>query len=207
MPPKIGLMRLGGLQKNSLIDYPGKVSCVLFLSGCNFDCPYCHNPDLVRGSLPCHASPDEKAVYEFLERRKGFLDGVVISGGEPTLNRNLILLCEKIKQIGYPLKLDTNGSRPQVIKRLIDEGLVDYIAMDIKTDPLHYSPMIVKNYNPGHILTSIKTIMEKAKTYEFRTTCVKSIVAEQNIENIAKTIRGAALYVLQRFRLRSPFCR
>ena len=97
-------MRLGGLQKNSLIDYPGKVSCVLFLSGCNFDCPYCHNPDLVRGSLSWHACPDEKTVYEFLERRKGFLDGVVISGGEPTLNRDLVPLCEKIKQIGYPNK-------------------------------------------------------------------------------------------------------
>ena len=133
-------MRIGGLQKNSLIDYPGKVSCVLFLSGCNFDCPYCHNPDLVRGSLSCHPFLDEKAVYEFLKRRKRFLDGVVISGGEPTLNKNLFRLCEKIKQIGYPLKLDTNGSQPQVIKRLINEGLVDYIAMDIKTDPLHYSP-------------------------------------------------------------------
>lgn len=192
-------MRLGGLQKNSLIDYPGKVSCVLFLSGCNFDCPYCHNPDLVRDSLPCHAYPDEKAVYEFLERRKGFLDGVVISGGEPTLDESLFSLCEKIKRIGYPLKLDTNGSQPQVIKCLIDEGLVDYIAMDIKTDPLHYSPLIIKEYDPGHILTSIHTIMETARAYEFRTTCVKPIVAEQTIESIAKTIRGATLYALQHF--------
>ena len=144
MPPKIGLMRLAGLQKNSLIDYPGKASCVLFLFGCNFDCPYCHNPDLVRGGLSCHASLDEKTVYEFLERRKGLLDGVVISGGEPTLDKDLVFLCEKIKQIGYPLKLDTNGSQPQVIKRLIQEGLIDYIAMDIKTDPLHYSPLIIR---------------------------------------------------------------
>jgi len=193
-------MRLAGLQKNSLIDYPGKVSCVLFLSGCNFDCPYCHNPDLVRGSLSCLASPDEKTVYEFLGRHKGFLDGVVISGGEPTLNKNLFHLCEKIKQMGYPLKLDTNGSQPQVIKRLIREGLIDYIAMGIKTDPFHYSPLIIKDYDPGNILTSIHTIMETARAYEFRTTCVKPIVAEQDIENIAKTIGGATLYILQRFR-------
>ena len=193
-------MHLGGLQKNSLIDYPGKVSCVLFLPGCNFDCPYCHNPDLVRGSLSYHAYSDEKRLYEFLESRKGFLDGVVISGGEPTLNKNLFHLCQKIKEIGYSLKLDTNGSQPQVIKGLIDEGLVDYIAMDIKTDPLHYSPIIVKDHNPGHIMTSIKTVMEKAKAYEFRTTCVKSIVTEQDVENIARTLKGARLYVLQRFR-------
>jgi pyruvate formate lyase activating enzyme len=193
-------MRIGGLQKNSLIDYPGKICCVIFLSGCNFDCPYCHNPDLVRGRLPRHACLDEKTVYEFLEKRKGFLEGVVISGGEPTLNKNLITLCEKIKQIGYPLKLDTNGSQPQVIKRLIREGLVDYIAMDIKTDPFRYSPLIIKDYDSGHIFTSILTIMETARAYEFRTTCVKPIVAEQDIENIAKTIRGATLYILQSFR-------
>jgi pyruvate formate lyase activating enzyme len=150
--------------------------------------------------LSCHPFPDEKTVYESLERRKRFLDGVVISGGEPTLNRDLILLCEKIKQIGYVVKLDTNGSQPQIIKRLIHEGLVDYIAMDIKTDPLHYSPIIVKDYDPGRILTSIHAIMETARAYEFRTTCVKPIVAEQDIKNIAKTIKGATLYVLQHFR-------
>jgi pyruvate formate lyase activating enzyme len=196
----MGLMRLGGLQKNSLIDYPGKVSCVLFLPGCNFDCPYCHNPDLVRGSLTCHDYPDERAVYEFLERGKGFLDGVVISGGEPTLDKSLISLCEKIKRMGYPVKLDTNGSQPRVIKRLIEEGLVDYIAMDIKTDPLQYSPLLVKDYDPSHILISIQTIMGWAKAYEFRTTCVKPMVTEQIVEDIAKTIRGASLFVLQHFR-------
>jgi pyruvate formate lyase activating enzyme len=194
------LMRLGGLQKNSLIDYPGKVSCVLFFSGCNFDCPYCHNPDLVNGGLTCHDYPNEEAIYGFLERRKGLLDGVVISGGEPTLDKRLFPLCKKIKRMGYPIKLDTNGSQPKVIRRLIDEGLVDYIAMDIKTDPLHYSPLIVKDLYPGHILTSIHIIMETARAYEFRTTCVKSIVAEDTIENIAKAISGAHLYVLQHFR-------
>jgi pyruvate formate lyase activating enzyme len=196
----MGIMRLGGLQKNTLIDYPGKLSCVLFLSGCNFSCPYCHNPDLASGRLTGNAWPDEKAVYDFLESRKGFLDGVVISGGEPTLDRGLFPLCEKIKRIGYPIKLDTNGSQPQVIRQLIDEGLVDYIAMDIKTDLLHYSPLIAKDYDPAQILASIHTIMETARAYEFRTTCVKPIVDEESIEEISKTIRGAALYALQNFR-------
>ncbi len=196
----MGLMRLGGLQKNSLIDYPGKLSCVLFLSGCNFSCPYCHNPELASGRLTGNAWQDEKTVYDFLERRKGFLDGVVISGGEPTLDKGLFSLCENIKQMGYPIKLDTNGSQPQVIKQLIDEGLVDYIAMDIKTAPLHYSPGLGKDYDPARILPSIHTIMETAKAYEFRTTCVKSIVDEHSIAKIAKTIRGATLYALQHFR-------
>jgi pyruvate formate lyase activating enzyme len=194
------IMRLGGLQKNSLIDYPGKLSCVIFLSGCNFSCPYCHNPDLASGRLTGNAFPDEKAVLDFLERRKGLLDGVVISGGEPTLDKGLFPICGSIKRMGYPIKLDTNGSQPQVIKRLIDEGLVDYIAMDIKTDPHHYPPLIVKDYDPGQILASIHTIMETARAYEFRTTCVRPIVDEQSIEKISKAIRGSTLYVLQHFR-------
>lgn len=193
-------MRVGGFQKNSLIDYPGKVSCVIFLAGCNFDCPYCQNPDLVRGRVLCQDVPDEKTVYKFLERHKGFLDGVVISGGEPTLDRDLIPFCEKIKRIGYPLKLDTNGSQPEVIEELINENFVDYIAMDIKTDPFHYSPTVIRDYDPRSIFTSIHTIMKKAKVYEFRTTCVRSIVTERTIENIGKIIRGARLYALQRFR-------
>jgi pyruvate formate lyase activating enzyme len=192
-------MLLGGLQKNSLIDYPGKVSCVLFLSKCNFHCPYCHNPDLVKGNL-CPSLLDEKTLYGFLEERKGFLDGVVISGGEPTLQQDLICLCKEIKKMGYPIKLDTNGSRPQVIKRLIDEQLVDYIAMDIKTDPFHYSPSITKNSKPHAIISTIQILMESVVAYEFRTTCVKPFVDLEIIEKIAKTIKGATLYVLQHFR-------
>ena len=192
-------MIIGGLQKVSLIDYPGKVSCVVFLSGCNFDCPYCHNPDLAKGVAPAPFL-DEIEVYRFLQRRRGILDGVVISGGEPTLQKNLFYLCEKIKQVGYPIKLDTNGSRPDVIKRLIHEGLVDYIAMDIKTDPLHYSPHIVRDYDPADILLSIRVIIESDILYEFRTTCVRPIVCEAAIERTAETIKGAKSYVLQRFR-------
>jgi len=192
-------MLLGGLQKNSLIDYPGKLSCVLFLSGCNFDCPFCHNPELARGCQDCPALLQEDGVFDFLETRKGFLDGVVISGGEPTLHHDLTDLCGRIKSMGYPVKLDTNGSRPEAIGELLEKGLVDYIAMDIKTDPLQYEPWIRKTCDPGAILSSIRMIMERAPAYEFRTTCVKPFINDVIIEQIARTIRGATLYALQHF--------
>ena len=192
-------MHLGGLQKTSLIDYPGKVSCVLFLAGCNFKCPYCHNPELVNRDLWLGPCLSEKTIYNFLERRRGLLDGVVISGGEPTLQKDLVLLCEKIKGLGYPIKLDTNGSRPKVIKRLINEGIVDYIAMDIKTSPFLYRPVISKTCKPEWILTSIRIILESAVPYEFRTTCLRPIVNERVIEEITRIIKGGSRYVLQRF--------
>lgn len=193
-------MVLGGLQKNSLIDYPGKVSSVLFLSGCNFDCPYCHNPALAKGSPLLSPPVNEETVYDFLESRRSFLDGVVISGGEPTLHKGLVTLCEKIKQMGYPVKLDTNGSRPQVIKTLADEGLVDYIAMDVKTDPFRYSPLTKEDYTPERILSSIKIIMESNLPHEFKTTCIKPLVDVSVIETISRLIEGSDLYALQRFR-------
>jgi pyruvate formate lyase activating enzyme len=192
-------MNIGGLLKNSTIDYPGKLSCGVFLSGCNFDCPYCHNPDLVKGCSLRSTEIDPQDIYRFIDSRKGFLDGVVISGGEPTLQEDLFDLCLHIKQMGYPVKLDTNGSRPRVIKQLIDEGLVDYIAMDLKTDPTKYATYIKRNCDITSILSSIQVIMESAIAYEFRTTCVKPIVTAQIIENICRLIQGAAVYALQRF--------
>ena len=191
-------MVIGGWQKNSLIDYPGKVSCVIFLSGCNFDCPYCYNPDLAKGTPAVVLN--ESFVLDFLKRRKGFLDGVVISGGEPTLNPELFALCKTIRRMGYPIKLDTNGSRPMVIQRLLDQGLVDYIAMDIKTDPFNYASFIQKDCDPEQILLSIRTIMKSTIPYEFRTTCIKPLVSETIMESIAQHIQGAALYVLQRMK-------
>ena len=192
-------MQLGGIQKNSLIDYPGKVSCVLFLSGCNFDCPYCHNPSLVNGRAECPSFLKGKGLYDFLESRRNFLDGVVISGGEPTIQKDLVRLCEAIKRLGYSIKLDTNGSRPKELKRLIGYGLVDYIAMDIETNPFKYDFFVRDEYNPEDILSSILAIMESAPAYEFRTTCVKGFVDERVIDSIAKLIKNADLYALQRF--------
>ncbi len=192
-------MHIGGLLKNSMIDYPGKLSCGIFLSGCNFACPYCHNPLLAGGRTVRAAEFDPDSIYRFMETRKGFLDGVVISGGEPTLQADLYDLCRHIKKMGYPLKLDTNGSRPRVIERLITEGLVDYIAMDLKTDPVRYATYIQPNCNVKAILASIEIIRGSPIAYEFRTTCVKPIVTRQIIENISRLIEGARMYALQRF--------
>lgn len=192
-------MVFGGLQKHSSIDFPGKLCCVLFTSGCNFDCPYCHNPELAKGEplLPLHLK--EENIYDFLEIRKGFLDGVVISGGEPTLHQDLAATCRNIRAMGYPIKLDTNGSRPKVLKQLLEEGCVDYIAMDIKTDPFAYTPLIARDCNPERILTSIKIIMESNIPHEFRTTCISPLVSHRIVERIAKLIQGAHLYALQQF--------
>jgi pyruvate formate lyase activating enzyme len=192
-------MHIGGLLKNTMIDYPGKLSCGIFLSGCNFDCPYCHNPELVGGCSRRSSEFEPDSVYRFIETRRGFLDGVVISGGEPTLQADLYDLCRHIKEMDYPVKLDTNGSRPQVLERLIADELVDYIAMDLKTDPVKYATYIQSNCNVSAILSSIEIIMESKVAYEFRTTCVKPIVTTQIIENICRLIEGASMYTLQRF--------
>ena len=199
-------MGIAGLLKNSLIDYPGKVSCVLFVSGCNFYCPYCHNPDLVRSQNGASLFPLSEGLDRFLTSRRAFLDGVVITGGEPTLHPQIADLCDRIKSYGYPVKIDTNGSRPQVIRSLIDRRLVDYVAMDIKTDPFSYWPRIQKTYQPDRILESIRIVMESAPAYEFRTTCVRPFVDQAVIETIGQLIRGADHYVLQRFRDTSVLC-
>jgi pyruvate formate lyase activating enzyme len=190
-------MFLGGVQKSSLIDYPGKVSCVLFFSGCNFTCPYCHNPSLVTGEGPRIPISIGGEFSEFLGSRRGFLDGVVLSGGEPTLQKDLVSLCLEIKRRGYSIKLDTNGSMPSVLTELLERGLVDYIAMDIKTDLPQYERFIQKGLDTDRILSSIRTIMQSGVDYEFRTTCVRPIVDEQIMENVARIIGGARLYALQ----------
>lgn len=190
-------MIIGGLQKTSLIDFPGKVSCVCFVSGCNFRCPYCHNPDLVQH--PGNAFLDENSFLDFVRERQGFLDGVVISGGEPTLQNDLPAFVSRIKKAGYAVKVDTNGSHPHMIRDLIEKRLVDYIAMDIKTDPSLYPLFIKRGIDPDCIRSSIKLIMASGIPYEFRTTCVRPIVDAGAVETIARLIQGSFLYVLQNF--------
>jgi len=192
-------IRIGGIQKTSLIDYPPHLSCVLFLSGCNFRCPYCHNPQLVERDIGKTSEWGEGWVLDFLKKRQQWLEGVVLSGGEPTLQPSLINLCKKIKQLGYLIKLDTNGSRPELLKILIHKRLVDTIAMDIKADPANYPAEIIASCDPRSIMASIRIIMETAPDYEFRTTCVKPIVNEDIIEGIARRIRSARSYALQPF--------
>ena len=204
-------MVFGGIQKSSLIDYPGKISCVLFVAGCNFRCPYCHNPSLViPHSVSREWGIEEEKIFRFLDSRRSFLDGVVLSGGEPTLHPGIVPFCEKIKHMGYPVKLDTNGGRPGVIDHLIRKDLVDYIAMDIKTLPELYNAFFKTDCSPGELLSSIQLIMKCGKDHEFRTTCVRPMVDDRIIEGIARLIKGAHLYAIQKFVskevLRPEFC-
>lgn len=194
-------MILAGLQKNSFIDYPGKISCVLFISGCNFICPYCHNADLARGEYPARIEHEESMA--FLRSRQGLLEGVAITGGEPTLDKGIADLCRAVKALGYPIKLDTNGSRPDVLQRLLSQGLVDFIAMDIKAALNDYRPFSRNPRIHATLTKSIQLIMDTAPAYEFRTTCAAPFVNRTAVEAIAKTIRGAACYVLQTFNRRA----
>lgn len=193
-------MNIGGLQRHSLIDYPGKISCVLFLTGCNFDCPYCHNPQLIGEPAGRPEGITVEDVLAFLERRRGWLEGVVVSGGEPTLHPDLPDLCRRIKDLGYPVKLDTNGSRPEVLRALLAAGLVDYLAMDIKTEPERYAKDIARPCDCTALLASLQLIMDSGVAYEFRTTCARPLVSSATIARIARLISGSRLYVLQPFR-------
>lgn len=194
-------MTFGGIQKSSLIDFPGRLSCVIFLTGCNFRCPYCHNPDLAKGKTDPHNPITETWLMDFLEKRKDFLEGVVVSGGEPTIQEKLPAFCRQIKKMGYTVKIDTNGSRPGVIRNLIRDALVDYVAMDIKTDPAAYAPHITRNPDAAEsVLASIRLLMDSQIDYEFRTTCVQPFVDSQVVDRISTLIQGARLYALQQFR-------
>jgi pyruvate formate lyase activating enzyme len=193
-------MIFGGIQKTSLIDYPGKVGCVLFTSGCNFTCPYCHNPELAQNRTDLLSTMTEQEVLDFLKSRQGLLEGVVITGGEPTLHKDLGAFLKKVKELGFPVKLDTNGSRPEALNGLIKDSLVDYIAMDIKTDPLRYSPDIHPKGLTEDLTTCIGAILSSGLPHEFRTTCLAPYVDAEIVARIAGLIEGADLYVLQPFK-------
>lgn len=195
-------MLITGLIKSSLIDYPGKVSAVIFTQGCNFRCGFCHNPDLVPISeIPSSISqvPTEAEVLEFLESRKGKLDGVVITGGEPTLQKDLTEFITKLKGIGYLVKLDTNGSSPSVLKKLITKQLIDYVAMDIKNSPKKYQETCGYPFSK-QIAESIKLIMGSDVDYEFRTTVLPHYHKMKDFEEIGKLLKGAKKYTVQGFR-------
>jgi len=191
-------MKIGGLQKVSLIDYPGLICATIFLQGCNFKCSYCHNPELVDQRLfrPCMK---ENEVLDFLNTRKGKLDALTITGGEPTIQDDLAIFIKKIKKMKFAVKLDTNGSQPQVIKTLLDQKLLDFIAMDIKAPLEKYKSVVKVPVNADSIKESIKLILKSKIPYEFRTTIVESQLEEKNILQIATLISGASHYVLQKF--------
>jgi len=192
-------MLFGGFLKNSFIDYPGKISCVVFTYGCNLKCPYCHNPDLVRFKAENASEVSEYSVLSFLEHRKGLIDGVVITGGEPTLQSELAYFAKKVKLLGYTVKMDTNGTRPDILANLIEAKLVDYIAMDIKTLPELYVPLLSANDYSDEILTSISILKKSLIPYEFRTTCAKPFISEEIAKEIAVVVEGAPVYAVQKF--------
>ncbi len=190
-------MLIGGLQKFSMIDYPGKTCAIVFTVGCNFRCPYCHNPELQDG-VGCQIW-NEDDVLKFLETRKGELDAVTITGGEPTLHDDLPDFLRKIKAMGFLIKLDSNGTRPRMLKKIFKEGLVDYHAMDIKGSYEKYSMVSGVVVDRVSIEKSIKLIMDMVPNYEFRTTIVKSQLAKEDFYGIGELIKGAKRYYLQKF--------
>lgn len=176
-------MLIGGLQKSSLIDYRGKIAAIVFLQGCNFSCPYCHNPELV---IPMLSHPiDEKTVFDFLKTRVNKLDGVVVTGGEATIHKTLPDFIKKIKNLGFCVKLDTNGTNPGMLQKLIEEGLLDYIAMDVKTNFEDYRRVVRRDVNIQEIKKSAQIILNSNVDYEFRTTVVEGLLSVENFEKIS----------------------
>lgn len=194
-------MKICGLQKVTLLDFPGHVACTIFLGGCNFNCPYCHNSSLIRSNLADEILTQEE-LYEYLNHRKGILDGVAITGGEPLLHREVIELIKNIKVLGYKVKLDTNGSNPEVLKYLIDEGLIDYVAMDIKNTLEKYALTIGCPTDLSKIEESIKLLINSNIDYEFRTTVVKEYHQPTDFYQIGKMIKNAKKYFLQSYKYR-----
>jgi pyruvate formate lyase activating enzyme len=190
-------MIFGGFEKFTLIDYPGKIACMVYTVGCNFRCPYCHNPELVDESVK--ETWTEKEILEFLDRRKGILQGLVITGGEPTMHKDLPAFIKKVKKLGFLVKLDSNGTNPEMLEKLIDKNLVDYIAMDIKSPLAKYSQTVMHNVDTRAIRKSIKIIMSSGVLYEFRTTLIKALVSPEDLIQIGKEIHGARSYFLQKF--------
>lgn len=189
-------MRLGGLVKTSLIDYPGRVSCVVFTQGCNFRCGFCHNPDLIPSE---GGTLSEIEFFEFLEKRKGKLDGVVVTGGEPTIQADLPNFLARIRDHGFSIKLDTNGGNPEVLQQLIRAELVDFIAMDIK-GPFEKYSQICRFDNIENIRKSIQIILDSGLPHEFRTTVLPAYHELADFEKVGELIKGAQRYAVQGFR-------
>jgi len=199
-------MNIGGLQKISLIDYPGQISAIVFTQGCNFRCPYCYNPELVN---PAQYGPilSEEEVISFLEKRRGKLDAVTVTGGEPTLQPDLDRFLQEIKGMGYLTKIDTNGSNPDVLERLIRGRLVDYLAMDVKGPLQKYERIANVKVNTAKIRRSIELITASGIEHEFRTTVVRSQLDNEDLIATAKLLKKARLYVLQTFVPVKTLCR
>lgn len=192
-------MDFAGMQSLTLLDFPNKVACILFVRGCNFRCPFCHNTSLVCGGA--ENNYPEEDILAFLKKRQGLLDGVVISGGEPTLYPELIPFLHKVRDLGYAIKLDTNGTNPTLLKQILRENLADYVAMDIKNSPHFYSATCgVPKADIASIEESRDVLMNGETEYEFRTTVVDGLHTKESIDELACWIAGAKRYYLQAFK-------
>ena len=190
-------MKIFGIEKFSMVDWDGKIVCTLFASGCNFRCPFCHNSSLALADGN-ELSLDD--IFSFLEKRKGVLDGVCISGGEPTLHPDLEDFVKKIKDMGYKVKLDTNGTNPKAVQSLVEKKLVDYVAMDIKNSPHKYATTAgVQSIALDSILQTISIVKKSGVPHEFRTTIIKEFHTEDDMIYIADLVDGCDRYVLQKY--------
>ena len=191
-------MKIYGLQKMTLLDFPGRVACTVFLGGCDYRCPFCHNYELADGSADPVMEVDE--LLAFLKKRQGLLDGVAITGGEPCLYRDLPALLEQIKALGFAAKLDTNGAHPALLKEILDRGLADYVAMDIKNSPEKYAQTVgLAAVDLEPVKQSIALLMNSGVDYEFRTTVVAEFHEAADFEGMGQLIAGAKRYFLQCF--------
>lgn len=194
-------MRITGIQKLTLLDYPGTVACTVFTAGCNFRCPFCHNAMLV---LPEQITPDcltDDEVFDFLRKRRGVLDGVAVTGGEPLLHKDMPEFLARVKELGYKIKLDTNGSNPELLRTIVEAKLVDRVAMDIKNAPELYAETIgFERFELAPVEESKELLLSGCVDYEFRTTVVKGIHTKEGLVSAAKWITGAKEYYLQQFK-------
>ena len=196
-------MNIGGYQKLTLIDFPGHLATTVFTVSCNFRCPFCHNPELVLGGRRPVSGTENKTEQEFfafLEKRKGKIEGVCITGGEPTLQPDLVEFIRKVRAMGFLVKLDTNGARPDILKKLLDLKLLDFVAMDIKNQLGRYSETVGVKVDIERIKLSVDLIRHSRLPYEFRTTVVPGIHAEKDFLEIAQWLSGAKAYYLQEYR-------
>jgi len=192
-------MKIGGIQKLSLVDYPDKTCAALFTIGCNMRCGYCHNPELVLPERYADTIPEED-ILTFLSTRVGKLEGVTISGGEPTMHEDLPDFIRKVKALGFLIKLDSNGTNPAMLRLLFDEKLIDYIAMDIKGALRNYQTIVARPVDLDAITESIDLIKASGVDCEFRTTVVKSQISKDDFDDIGKLVNGAPRFALQKFR-------
>lgn len=198
-------MKLYGMEKLSLVDYDGYVCATVFTGACNYRCPFCHNATLVLDYNNLETMP-ETDVLDYLKKRKGILEGLCITGGEPTLNPELPEFCKKVKDLGYRIKVDTNGTNPAMIRTLFENGLADYFAMDIKNDPDNYSDIIgLKRYDISPVKESVNYLINGNSDYEFRTTLIREFHSHDNIKAIGEWIAGAKKYFMQKFK-NGDFC-